>query len=83
VIVSGRVQGVGFRYSCRRIAEGQGLAGWARNLADGRVEACFEGDSDAVERLVAWCRRGPSHAQVSDVEVIREDPRGEQGFRLA
>jgi acylphosphatase len=82
VIVSGRVQGVGFRYSCRRMAEAQGVAGWARNHADGRVEACFEGEPDAVDRLVAWCRHGPSHADVDDVEVVQEDPRGEQGFRL-
>ena len=82
VIISGRVQGVGFRYSCRRVAEGQGVNGWARNLPDGRVEACFEGDPDAVERLVAWCRHGPSHADVNDVEVVQETPRGEHGFRL-
>jgi acylphosphatase len=82
VIVSGRVQGVGFRYSCRRMAEGQGVSGWARNLADGRVEVCFEGPPDAVDRLVTWCHRGPSHADVTDVEVIPEDPRGERGFRL-
>lgn len=82
VIISGRVQGVGFRYSCRRMAEGQGVTGWARNLPDGRVEACFEGDPDAVERLVAWCRHGPSHADVNDVEVVQETPRGEHGFRL-
>jgi acylphosphatase len=82
LIVSGRVQGVGFRYSCRRMAEAQGVSGWARNLPDGRVEVCFEGAPDAVERLVAWCRQGPSHADVGDVEVVQEEPRGEQGFRL-
>jgi acylphosphatase len=82
VIISGRVQGVGFRYSCRRVAEGQGVSGWARNLADGRVEVCFEGDAGAVERLVDWCRRGPSHADVDDVDVVQEEPQGERGFHL-
>lgn len=82
VLISGRVQGIGFRWSCRRIAEVQGLTGWCRNLPDGRVEACFEGDAEAVERAVAWCRRGPSRAVITDVEVIPETPRGEQDFRL-
>lgn len=82
VLISGRVQGIGFRWSCRRIAEVQGLTGWCRNLPDGRVEACFEGEAEAVERAVAWCRRGPSRAIVTDVEVIPETPRGEQDFRL-
>lgn len=82
VLISGRVQGIGFRWSCRRIAEVQGLTGWCRNLPDGRVEACFEGEAEAVERAVAWCRRGPSRAIVTDVEVIPEMPRGEQDFRL-
>jgi acylphosphatase len=82
VLVSGRVQGIGFRWSCRRMAEVQGLTGWCRNLPDGRVEACFEGEEDAVERALTWCRQGPSHAVVTDVEVISEAPRGETGFRL-
>lgn len=82
VLISGRVQGIGFRWSCRRIAEVQGLTGWCRNLPDGRVEACFEGEAEAVERAVAWCRRGPSRAIVTDVEVIPETPRGEKDFRL-
>lgn len=82
VLISGRVQGVGYRYSCRRVAESQGLAGWCRNLGDGRVEACFEGDDEAVERAVSWCQRGPSRAIVTDMEVIPETPQGESGFRL-
>ena len=82
VLVSGRVQGVFFRDSCRRAAQAAGLAGWARNLADGRVEACFEGDAGAVDRMVDWCRRGPRHAAVTGVEVIDETPRGERGFSI-
>jgi acylphosphatase len=80
VVVSGRVQGVGFRWSCRRMAEAEGVAGWCRNLPDGRVEACFEGEEAAVERAVRWCREGPSHALVTGVEVVPETPRGEAGF---
>jgi len=82
VLISGRVQGVGFRWSCRRMAEGQGVAGWCRNLPDGRVEAVFEGGAAAVERAVTWCRGGPPSALVTAVDVTPETPRGEQGFRL-
>lgn len=82
VVVSGRVQGVGFRWSCRRMAEGHGLAGWCRNRPDGRVEACFEGEEAAVERALSWCRSGPRSALVTGVEVVTETPLGESGFRL-
>jgi acylphosphatase len=82
LVISGRVQGVGFRWSCRRMAEGEGLAGWCRNRPDGRVEACFEGDRAAVERAVAWCRTGPPAAIVTAVDVTPELPGGERGFTL-
>ena len=82
VVISGRVQGVGFRWSCRRMAEGRGLAGWCRNRPDGRVEACFEGDPTAVEWAVAWCRHGPPSALVTAVDVTPETPHGERGFTL-
>ena len=82
VIVGGRVQGVFFRDTCARMAHQAGLAGSVRNRPDGRVEAVFEGEPDAVERMVAWCRRGPSRAYVEDVEVIDEEPAGESGFRV-
>jgi acylphosphatase len=82
VLISGRVQGVGFRWSCRRMAESQGVAGWCRNLPDGRVEACFEGDPAAVEGAVGWCRGGPPSALVTGVDVTPELPKGEQVFRL-
>ena len=80
VLVSGLVQGVFFRATCRRLARSEGLAGWVRNLPDGRVEACFEGPSDAVERLVEWCHRGPDQAQVRRVEVFDEPPSGADDF---
>jgi len=82
LLISGRVQGVGFRWSCRRVAEAQGVAGWCRNLPDGRVEAVFEGDPAAVERAVAWSRGGPPAAIVTSVDVIPETPQGERGFGL-
>jgi acylphosphatase len=79
VLVSGRVQGVGYRYSCRREALGRRLAGWVRNLEDGRVEALFEGPREAVEALIEWCRRGPEGARVTDVVVDWSPPAGETG----
>jgi acylphosphatase len=82
LLISGRVQGIGFRYSCRRVAESAGVSGWCRNLPDGRVEAALEGEAEAVERVLAWCRRGPSHAFVTAVDVVSETPEGETGFRL-
>jgi acylphosphatase len=82
VVVSGRVQGVFFRDSCREEAAAAGLTGWVRNTRGGEVEAWFEGDPEAVERLVAWCREGPSSAHVQDVDVSNEDPTGETGFRV-
>ncbi len=80
VLVAGIVQGVFFRQSCRRVARDEGVAGWVRNLPDGRVEACFEGPADAIDRVVAWCRHGPPGARVTGVEVIDEPPAGELGF---
>lgn len=80
VFVDGRVQGVGFRQSAAREATRLGLQGWIRNLPDGRVEAAYEGTRDAVEEMVAWSRRGPVWAGVTDVNVHDEEPKGERGF---
>ena len=83
VIVSGRVQGVFFRAETQAMALSEGLAGWVRNLPDGRVEAVFEGEKEAVERAIAWCRRGPTLARVDDIEVRWEDePRQLRGFQV-
>ncbi|GLW74008.1 acylphosphatase [Kitasatospora phosalacinea] len=76
VLVSGTVQGVFFRDSCRRAAAEAGVAGWVRNLPDGRVEAVFEGEPAAVDLMVAWMRHGPSRAVVEQVEVLEEQPEG-------
>lgn len=80
--VTGRVQGVGYRYSCRREAESWGVAGWVTNRADGSVEAVVEGPPDAVGAMVDWCRRGPAPGSVAGVEVIEEEPSGETGFMI-
>jgi acylphosphatase len=82
VVVSGRVQGVFFRDSCRDQAQAAGVDGWARNTAEGTVEAWFEGAPAAVERLVEWCRSGPRRADVDGVEAHEEDPTGQQGFGI-
>jgi acylphosphatase len=82
VVVHGRVQGVFFRDSTRRQAEKSGVAGWARNREDGTVEAVFEGDDDAVARIVDWVREGPGHADVERVDVTEEEPEGLSGFQV-
>jgi acylphosphatase len=82
VVVRGRVQGVFFRDTTRRLAESAGVAGWVRNTPDGAVEAVFEGDPGAVEELVEFCRRGPSRAEVDSVEVAEEEPEGLSGFEV-
>ena len=78
----GRVQGVFFRDSVRREADRHGVAGWARNCSDRTVEAVFEGPEDAVEAVVEACRRGPGHAEVSQLDVETEPPEGLSGFRI-
>lgn len=80
VLVSGDVQGVFFRDSTRQQAERLGLAGWVRNLPDGRVEAVFEGPADAVRQAVEWCRTGPDNARVEDVSTQDEEAEGLTGF---
>jgi acylphosphatase len=76
----GRVQGVFFRDSVRRAAQAAGVSGWATNRSDGTVEAVFEGQEAAVERLVDLCRAGPGHAEVSQLDVADERPEGLRGF---
>jgi acylphosphatase len=82
VVVTGRVQGVWFRESCRREAEALDVAGWVRNRADGTVEGVVEGPPAAVDRMVAWCGDGPPRARVDRVAVTVETPAGEQGFAV-
>ncbi len=83
VWISGRVQGVSFRWYTSDRAQQRGVAGWVGNLPDGRVEAVFEGGTRSdVEAMIDWCRTGPPGARVEDVEVVWEDPEGLTGFDL-
>jgi acylphosphatase len=82
VVVHGRVQGVFFRDTLRRLADQRGVAGWARNVPDGTLEAVFEGDAEGVDRLVAFCREGPRGATVERVDVADEEPEGLAGFSI-
>jgi acylphosphatase len=75
-LVRGRVQGVWFRGATRERALALGVTGWVRNLADGRVEAVFEGEPAAVESALAFVERGPRSARVDDVEVERGEASG-------
>ena len=83
LVAGGRVQGVWFRDSTRREAERLGVAGGARNLPDGTVEVVAEGEADAVDRLEAFVRAGPGHAEVDGVDVTDEAPEGVRGFTVA
>jgi acylphosphatase len=83
VFISGRVQGVSFRWYTVNTAQRLGLTGWVRNLPDGRVEAVFEGPDEAVRQAVAWCQHGERPARVEDVEVTYGTATGEfTSFRV-
>jgi acylphosphatase len=82
VVVHGDVQGVFFRDTTQREAESAGVAGWVTNRDDGTVEAVFEGDPDAVERMVSFARDGSRGAEVERVDVSDEEPEGLSGFEV-
>ena len=82
VVVHGLVQGVFFRDTVRRHAQSRGVAGWVRNNRDGTVEAVFEGEPEAVERLVSFAHEGPSGAVVERVDVVDEEDEGLSGFAI-
>ncbi|MEM9538694.1 MAG: acylphosphatase [Cyanobacteria bacterium P01_E01_bin.42] len=82
VWISGKVQGVGYRYSTFLQAQELGVKGWVKNLADGRVQAVFEGDREAVEAMLKWCDRGSPAAIVREVVVESEEWEGLKGFEI-
>ena len=77
VWIRGRVQGVFFRAYTRDAAKQRNLKGWVRNLPDGRVEAVFEGEAEAVEDMLRWCHNGSPLSRVDDVEIVEEPYVGE------
>ncbi len=82
-VITGRVQGVGFRFFVEAAAAREGINGWVRNRADGAVEAWIEGDEEAVNRVEAALRRGPGSARVDNVHVEDAPPTGRQtGFSI-
>ena len=72
VLISGKVQGVFFRSTMKRIADEAGVKGWVRNTADGKVEALLQGKADSVKRVIEWCGRGPDRAMIESVKVKEE-----------
>lgn len=80
VIVSGEVQGVGYRYTMQQVAQRAGVTGWVRNLHDGRVEAEAEGAEAQVDALLAWMAEGPPGARVTGAEVTERAVCHDRGF---
>lgn len=76
VYVSGRVQGVNYRYSTVMQAKKLGLKGWVKNLYDGRVEVLFEGEAELVDQMLSWCHQGPPMAYVTQVETFKKQYSG-------
>ena len=75
-VISGRVQGVGFRWFTKDVAVREGVTGWVRNLPDGRVEALAEGDAESVTRVERLLHQGPPGARVRSVNTMTEEPSG-------
>jgi acylphosphatase len=82
LVVRGQVQGVGYRYAMVDAANSSGVTGWVRNRRDGSVEALVQGEQAAIETIIAWCRKGPSAARVSAVDVIEATDEPATGFQL-
>lgn len=82
LFISGQVQGVFFRAYTKKRAEELGIAGWVRNLEDGRVEVVFEGRKDKINQMLAWCEKGPPASKVDKVEEVKEKPEGLVGFEI-
>jgi acylphosphatase len=79
IAVIGYVQGVSYRKQTLRVARRLGITGWVRNVSDGSVEACFEGEEAAVAAMIAWCAFGPQKAKVDEVSFLPVDDQGGYG----
>jgi len=77
LIISGRVQGVFYRYSTQREATRFGLTGWVKNLRNGDVEAVIEGEEGLVEEMIKWCWQGPPGARIQDIKIERKPSTGD------
>ncbi|MCT7950412.1 acylphosphatase [Ancylothrix sp. C2] len=82
LIISGKVQGVGYRYYTAQQAKQLGITGWVKNLPDGRVEAIFEGNKQAITDMINWCHQGPPAAEVTEVTINHEKPQGCNQFEI-
>lgn len=84
LLIKGKVQGVFFRASTKEMAEKLDIRGWVKNTPEGNVEVWAQGDEVALEKFIAWCRKGPSQAIVAHVEIKRNLPDEEfDRFRIA
>ncbi len=82
VLISGKVQGVGFRYFTKLEAKLLGLNGWVKNLDSGKVEAVFEGDKKKVEKMLEWCEKGPPVSMVKEIKEVEDKVEGLVGFAI-
>ncbi|MFS0732051.1 acylphosphatase [Microbacterium sp. 1P10UB] len=82
VLVRGEVQGVGYRYTAKMMADGAGVTGWVRNRADGAVEAEVQGTPAAVDEMLAWMAEGPPGGRVDGAQVDDLDAVDESGFEV-
>jgi acylphosphatase len=80
--VTGRVQGVGFRYAARTQARSLGLKGWVENLPDGSVRMLVQGRDAGCRAFIAWCRRGPGYSWVEGVEIEEREPGALEPFHI-
>jgi len=82
VVISGDVQGVGYRYTMLIVAREAGVSGWVRNRRDGTVEAEVEGTPEQVDEILAWMAEGPPGSHVANAAVTDAEPRGDRGFEV-
>jgi len=76
ILVKGFVQGVSYRKQTQRVAQRMGVKGWVRNISNGSVEACLEGEEHAVDAVIAWCAFGPRRGKVDEVQILKDAPSG-------